>query len=146
MSDWNPAEMLGESPSFLAVSLYRVFITKDSWHKQRKEFGYRGETSQDLMANFGNKCYIDIRASLNSFLTKSLTSNECERIIDFQINNLIQNPELMIKSNLKCLQHMTLEWSKIQKKYKSILSDEAISNWIIDLKNIEKTIQDIKSK
>ncbi len=145
MSDWNPAEMLGESPSPLAVSLYRVFITKDSWHKQRKEFGYRGETSQDLMANFGNKCYIDIRASLNSFLTKSLTSNECERIIDFQTNHLIQSPELHDKIEFEIAETAYVFGieQKLKKKYKSILSDEAISNWIIDLKNIEKSYSKI---
>ena len=42
MSDWNPAEMLGESPNYLSLSLYKTFITNDSWYVQRKEFGYRG--------------------------------------------------------------------------------------------------------
>ena len=94
MSDWNPAEMLGESPNYLSLSLYKTFITNDSWHIQRKEFGYRGKVDQQLMFNFGNKCYIDIRGSLNSFLTKSLDSEECELIIDFQIDKLKNNPEL----------------------------------------------------
>jgi len=83
MSDWNPAEMLGESPNNLAITLYKTFITNDSWYKQRKEFGYRGEIESELMFNFGNKCYIDVRASLNSFLPKSLTKEDCEKIIDY---------------------------------------------------------------
>ncbi len=81
MSDWNPAEMLGESPNNLAITLYKTFITNDSWHKQRKEFGYRGEIESELMFNFGNKCYIDVRASLNSFLPKSLQKKIVKKLL-----------------------------------------------------------------
>ena len=139
MSDWNPAEMLGESPNNLAISLYKTFITKDTWHKQRREFGYRGEVNQELMFNFGNKCFIDIRASLNSFLTKSLSSEECERIVDFQINSLIDNPEYHDKIEFEIAQTsyiFNLEHT-LPKIYKEILSKQSSLNWVNDLKSIE---------
>lgn len=139
MSDWNPAEMLGESPNNLAISLYKTFITKDTWHKQRGEFGYRGEVNQELMFNFGNKCFIDIRASLNSFLTKSLSSEECERIVDFQINSLIDNPEYHDKIEFEIAQTsyiFNLEHT-LPKIYKEILSKQSSLNWVNDLKSIE---------
>ena len=128
MSDWNPAEMLGESPNYLSLSLYKTFITNDSWHIQRKEFGYRGKVDQQLMFNFGNKCYIDIRGSLNSFLTKSLDSEECELIIDFQIDKLKNNPELHDKIEFEIAETAyILEWKRNSKKLisKSYLNQQS---------------------
>jgi len=140
MSDWNPAEMLGESPDNLAITLYKTYITNDTWYKQRKEFGYRGEVSQNLMFNFGNKCYIDIRASLNSFLTKSLTIEECERIVDFQIQKLIKNPELHDKIEFEVANTSYLFGleEKIKTEYKQILPNKSLLNWANDLKTLEK--------
>ncbi len=145
MSDWNPAEMLGESPNYLSLSLYKTFITNDSWHRQRKEFGYRGEVDQQLMFNFGNKCFIDIRGSLNSFLTKSLNSKECELIIDSQIDKLKNNPEFHDKIEFEIAETsyiFDLE-NKLIKNYKQILPESSINLWLDDLKSIEKNYEKI---
>ena len=139
MSDWNPAEMLGESPNLLATSLYKVFITNETWFKQRKQFGYRGSTKDPLMFNFGTKGFIDVRASLNSFLTKSLNEEECERVIDYQIDKLIANPELHDKVEFEIAEtsyNFGIR-SKLKKRYKDILSAEAIDEWVKDLKDLE---------
>ena len=142
MSDWNPAEMLGESPNYLSLSLYKTFITNDSWYIQRKEFGYRGDVRDKLMFNFGNKCFIDVRASLNSFLTKSISDNECERIIDFQIDTLINNPELHDKIEFEIAETAYVFGldRQLHKRYKDILPKETISIWLNDLKALEKII------
>lgn len=147
MSDWNPAEMLGENPNHLAISLYKTFITNSAWHIQRNEFGYRGECQQELMKNFENKCYIDVRASLNSFLTKSLTKDECKKIIDFQLSQLEKKPELHDK-----LEFFIAETSykkdlkkELTKKYKNVLSLNAIDRWVEDLKSIETGYKKILS-
>ncbi len=148
MSDWNPAEMLGESPNFLSLSIYKTFITNDSWYVQRKEFGYKGVVKDRLMFNFGNKCYIDVRASLNSFLTKSLNEDECEKIIDYQIDKLIENPELHDKIEFEIAETayiFGLE-QKINNRYKDILSKKTISNWISDLKILENNYLKILNK
>ncbi len=148
MSDWNPAEMLGESPNFLSLSIYKTFITNDSWYIQRKEFGYKGVVKDRLMFNFGNKCYIDVRASLNSFLTKSLNEDECEKIIDYQIDKLIENPELHDKIEFEIAETayiFGLE-QKINNRYKDILSKKTISNWISDLKILENNYLKILNK
>ena len=148
MSDWNPAEMLGESPNFLSLSIYKTFITNDSWYKQRKEFGYKGVVKDRLMFNFGNKCYIDVRASLNSFLTKSLSEDECEKIIDYQIDKLIENPELHDKIEFEIAETayiFGLE-QKINERYKDILTKQTISNWINDLKMLENNYLKILNK
>ncbi len=148
MSDWNPAEMLGESPNFLSLSIYKTFITNDSWYIQRKEFGYKGVVKDRLMFNFGNKCYIDVRASLNSFLTKSLNEDESEKIIDYQIDKLIENPELHDKIEFEIAETayiFGLE-QKINNRYKDILSKKTISNWISDLKILENNYLKILNK
>ena len=148
MSDWNPAEMLGESPNFLSLSIYKTFITNDSWYKQRKEFGYRGVVKDRLMFNFGNKCYIDVRASLNSFLTKSLSEDECEQIIDYQIDKLINNPELHDKIEFEIAETAYIFGieQKINERYKDILTKQTISNWISDLKVLENNYLKILNK
>ena len=91
------------------------------------------------MFNFGNKCYIDVRASLNSFLTKSLSEDECEQIIDYQIDKLINNPELHDKIEFEIAETAYIFGieQKISERYKDILTKQTISNWISDLKVLE---------
>ena len=100
------------------------------------------------MFNFGNKCYIDVRASLNSFLTKSLNEDESEKIIDYQIDKLIENPELHDKIEFEIAETayiFGLE-QKINNRYKDILTKQTISNWISDLKILENNYLKILNK
>ena len=41
MSDWNPAEMIGDKPTNLSMSLYSELITDTVWATQRKDYGYK---------------------------------------------------------------------------------------------------------
>ena len=41
MSDWNPAEIIGNTPNPLAVSLYRRLVTEKTWSRARAIMGYR---------------------------------------------------------------------------------------------------------
>ena len=148
MCDWNPAEMLGDSPNYLSQSLYKTFITDFSWHEQRRQFGYRGKIKENLMISFGDRCYIDVRASLNSFLTKSLSDNDCEKIINFQINQLQSNPELHDKVEFEIAEtayRFGIE-KKLLNKYKNILDKKVINLWINDLKHLEKSYRKILIK
>ena len=72
MPDWNPAEIIGTSPSKLSVSLYNYLIMNNIWAKQRSEFGYYDTRPQKLMFLFCGKPYVDIRASFLSFTLKIL--------------------------------------------------------------------------
>ena len=51
MADWNPAEMIGNKPSNLSMSLYSELITDSVWSIQRKNYGYNDLTSNPLMLN-----------------------------------------------------------------------------------------------
>jgi len=61
MSDWNPAEMLGERCAPLDFSLYRYLITEQTWRQARASLGYCDVASLELMKRVGDKPYIDVR-------------------------------------------------------------------------------------
>lgn len=94
MPDWNPAEIIGVRPSPLAFSLYRWLITDDVWSTQRAEFGYRDVRPHPLIVGFCGQPYVDIRASLNSFIPSRLPEKTAEKIIDSYLNILQDNPNL----------------------------------------------------
>ena len=94
MPDWNPAEMIGVSPRPLALSLYQVLITDYAWAEARKQTMYRDVTSEPLMMSFAGSPYIDIRASLNSFIPSALPSELAESLVDCYIEYLREKPEL----------------------------------------------------
>lgn len=72
MADWNPAEMIGRHPSPLAASLYQHLITDRTWAVQRAADGYRDLRGLPLMHLIAGSPYIDVTASLASFLPASL--------------------------------------------------------------------------
>lgn len=92
MTDWNPAEMIGNSPRPLAASLYRHLITDHVWADGRAQMGYR-YVKAPLMATWCGHPYIDIRLSLNSFLPASLPTEIAERIVNFQLAALSEAPD-----------------------------------------------------
>lgn len=94
MPDWNPAEIIGTRPRPLAVSLYRALITDHVWATQRAEFGYRDVRPQPLIVSFCGQPYIDIRASLNSFIPASLPDELATRLVDAYLEHLSRHPEL----------------------------------------------------
>jgi hypothetical protein len=94
MPDWNPAEIIGTRPRPLALSLYRWLITDNVWARQRFEFGYRDVCSQPLLVTFCGQPYVDIRASLNSFIPAALSEDCAERLVDAYIQILHDNTQL----------------------------------------------------
>ncbi|GGS80332.1 MULTISPECIES: PEP-utilizing enzyme [Streptomyces] len=93
MADWNPAEMLGRRPRPLSISLYRHFITDLSWARQRKEYGYRDLRGVPLMHTLAGHPYIDVRASLASFLPAGLGEKQAREVLQAQIARLSQDPD-----------------------------------------------------
>jgi choline kinase len=93
MTDWNPAEMIGTRPRRLAYSLYADLITDRTWAIQRDEYGYRRVLPQKLMHSFAGHAYIDVRASLNSFIPKALEEGLAKRLVDSQLDCLTRWPD-----------------------------------------------------
>ena len=91
MPDWNPAEIIGDIPRPLAATLYRNLITKDTWSRARGIMGYKLIEGVDLMKIVAGHAYIDVRASLNSLLPKSLDLNIVKKLVDQGITRLQEN-------------------------------------------------------
>lgn len=94
MPDWNPAEIIGTKPTPLSVSLYRHLIMDETWATQRAEYGYRDVRPQPLLASFAGHPYVDIRASFNSFVPKSIDEALAGRLVEFYLAWLERNPHL----------------------------------------------------
>ncbi|MAY67264.1 MAG: hypothetical protein CMM77_09065 [Rhodospirillaceae bacterium] len=92
MSDWNPAEIIGAKPKPLAFSLYRHVITNDIWARQRAEFGYRNVAPHPLIVSFSGQPYVDVRASLNSFIPADLPDALAEKLATAYIRTIKQQP------------------------------------------------------
>jgi len=138
MSDWNPAEMIGKRPSKLSILLYDYMITRDTWNKQRVQFGYRYFKNSSLMTTFGDSAYIDVKKSLNSFLPKKINSQSCEKIINFQLKQLVKNPENHDKIEFTIAEaaYNFESYKYLQKKYNDIIDEHEIKIWDDELKKI----------
>jgi hypothetical protein len=94
MPDWNPAEIIGTRPKPLAFSLYRELITNNVWAAQRAEYGYRDVRPCTLIYAFSGQPYVDVRASLNSFIPSALPENLAEKLAEAYCSLLLENPQL----------------------------------------------------
>lgn len=157
MSDWNPAEMIGQLPSRLSYSLYANLITDSSWIKAREAMGYKTFEDKKLMQNFAGRPFIDVRKSLNSLLPKSTNKIIGKKLINNSINKLKFFPslhdkiefELMptsfsfsIKENLKKLNinfntHYKLLENNLIKMFKNNLNPKSLGSIQSNLKKIE---------
>ena len=138
MSDWNPAEMIGKKPNQLSVLLYDYMITNDTWNKQRVQFGYKYFKGTPLMTTFGDSAYINVKNSLNSFLPRKVDDLSCERIINFQLEKLIQNPENHDKIEFKIAEtsYKFESLKYLKNKYKNVLDRGEIEIWDSELQKI----------
>lgn len=92
MPDWNPAEMIGIRPRPLALSLYKDLITDSIWAFQRSNYGYRNMRSFPLLINLYGIPFIDVRTDFNSFIPASLEQEIGERLVDYYLDRLEENP------------------------------------------------------
>jgi len=103
MSDWNPAEIIGNNPNRLDYSLYDFLIMKKIWHQSRKEIGYQNMGYSPLMVRFGNKPYVDVRASFNSLIPDMIPTNLKKKLMKFYLKKLKKYPFLHDKIEFEVL-------------------------------------------
>ena len=139
MSDMNPAEMIGKKPDNIAFSLYRFMFTDTTWNKQRGEFGYRIYSGGKLMELFNNVAYINVNHSLNSFLTRNIKNETCEKIINYQLNKLETYPHLhdSIEFDISRSSYTFETDEKFGEEYKNIINRKEIIQWHHDLIEID---------
>jgi hypothetical protein len=104
MPDWNPAEMIGETPRPLAASLYRELVTRDIWRRSRARMGYRDLPSEELMVMIDGHPYIDVRNSFNSLLPAEINENFAGSLVDAWLGRLNSYPELHDKIEFEVAQ------------------------------------------
>jgi phosphohistidine swiveling domain-containing protein len=97
MPDWNPAEIIGTRPKPLALSLYKELVTDSIWAFQRHNYGYRNLQSFPLLVSFAQSPYIDVRVSFNSFVPKELSNEIAEKLVNYYLKCLAENPQLQDK-------------------------------------------------
>jgi hypothetical protein len=94
MPDWNPAELIGVRPTQLSISLFKELITDGIWAYERKNLGYRNVRSFPLLVEFAGQPYIDVRASFNSLVPSNLNDHTAEKLINYYLETLRENPHL----------------------------------------------------
>ena len=128
MSDWNPAEIIGSNPNLFDYSLYDFLIMKNSWSKGRKNIGYHDMKSTPLMIRFGNKPYVDVKASFNSLLPSKLPLSIKKKLLTFYLTKLKNFPYL----------HDKVEFEILFSCY-----DLTMNSRLTELKKTKFTIQEI---
>ena len=123
MPDWNPAEMIGTKPNALAASLYRTLITDSIWAQQRAEFGYKDVRPYPLMVSFAGHPYIDVRASIHSFIPKSVPTETTGKLVTFFVNRLKQHPEWHDKLEFKVMP--TCDTCDFDERWHALLTQDA---------------------
>lgn len=147
MTDWNPAEMIGIRPKPLALSLYREIITDSVWAYQRDNYGYRNLRSFPLMVDFAGLPYIDVRVSFNSFVPAELEEELSEKLVDYYINRLVENPQKHDKAEFEILfSCYTLDLpERIQVLKDYGFTEEEIKKILDALRNVTNHIIDHKN-
>lgn len=144
MTDWNPAEMIGVRPKPLSMSLYREIITDSVWAYQRDNYGYRNLRSFPLMVDFCGLPYIDVRVSFNSFIPADLDEGISEKLVDYYLERLIQNPEKHDKAEFEIVYSCyTLDLpERIQVLREYGFTGEEIEKILVSLRNVTNQIID----
>lgn len=113
MPDWNPAEIIGTSPTKFAFSLYEYMILDSIWALQRFQYGYRDVRGVKLMTSFAGKPYIDVRASVNSFIPRGISDDLATSLIDFYLEYLSSHPHLQDKVEFEVVPTcLSVNWEK----------------------------------
>ena len=103
MTDWNPAEIIGNNPKPLDYSLYDFLIMNHAWYKGREEIGYKKFYPHKLMKKFGNKPYVDIKHSFHSLIPDNFDKKLSKKLLIFYLEKLVKNPHLHDKAEFEIL-------------------------------------------
>tara|TARA_B100000780_G_scaffold279220_1_gene256666 strand:- start:1422 stop:4490 length:3069 start_codon:yes stop_codon:yes gene_type:complete len=137
MPDWNPAEIIGIRPSNLAASLYRYLIMNENWAIHRNEFGYRDLRGCPLLLMFAGQPYVDVRASINSFIPAAIDDKLAKQFVDFALDRLEQNPSFHDKIEFELVPTcFSLDFEAWEKTYRNDFQEN-------DIKALKSNLKDI---
>ena len=141
MTDWNPAEMIGNAPRPLALSLYKSLITDGVWAEARARMGYR-RIDGPLMIDLHGRPYIDVRKSLNSFLPAGLDDATARRLVDHQLARLAEDTTLHDKVEFEiAITCRDFSFEEARRRLKNAtLKSDAIESVETALGNLTQTV------
>lgn len=143
MADWNPAEIVGTRPGALALDIYRYVIMDRTWAVQRKEVGYRDVTHVPLVSNLAGTAYVNVRASLNSFVPADFPDEPANRLVTHALQRLRASPEFHDKIEFEiiptCLDFTFDRWSQLFTR-DQVLSDAEIAQLTASLRQVTQAI------
>lgn len=93
MTDINPMELLGTSPSPLDISIFRHLFADTVVEDVRREMGY-DPLHIGLLRVVAGKPYVSVRASAYSFRPQGISSEIYERIVRVYLKSLVQDQSL----------------------------------------------------
>ena len=102
MTDWNPAEIIGENPKELEYSLYDYLIMKQSWNAGRNVLGYNN-IKEPLMERFSGKPYVNVGTSFESLIPKKINLKFQKKMLSYFFDKLENNPEIHDKVEFEIL-------------------------------------------
>ena len=143
MTDWNPAEILGNHPSPLAISLYEELLCRSQWSEQRGRLGYSRPSSPALLHTFCGQPYVDVRKSLYSFLPEALDSDLKNRILNAQLDIIQSNPKWhdRVEFDVSLTSSPLFpEMSGTLSRIATGLSEESKKKWLQELEVIHRNL------
>ena len=138
MTDWNPAEMIGNKPSTLSMSLYSELITDLIWAVQRKNYGYNDLSSHPLMLNFGGSPFIDLRVDFNSSIPKKINNTIQSKAINHYLNTIQKNKDNHDKIEFNIVE--TCYDIESEKKLRNFLNKKEVKIYLKHLKELTNNI------
>ncbi len=138
MSDWNPAEMIGDKPTPLGLSLYRELITDEIWREQRMSYGYKNVFPNPLLFSFAGSPYIDLRTDITSFLPINLNEKITSEIVSKYLKILKNKPEIHDKIEFELVE--TCYSFLSSKRLRKFFSKKISNKYLKELKNLTKDL------
>ena len=93
MIDINPSELLGDNPSKLDISIFRVLFADTIVEQVRRDMGYN-PLGFGLIRVIGGKPYVSLRASAFSFRPKGISDSIYAKMLEVYRKALMDNPAL----------------------------------------------------
>ena len=133
--------MIGLRPSPFAFNLYRRLISDKIWSIQRFEAGYRDLRGWPLIRSFGGHAFVDVRASLNSLIPRTLNANIAELIIHRAFETLEERPFLHDQLEFELLPtSLDFDFGNWEKFYADLLSFPEIEQLKSAVREVTKNI------
>lgn len=136
MCDWNPAEIIGNAPNLLDYSLYDYLIMKNIWSHSRRRLGYTNVKTPSLMTKFGQKPYVDVRASFNSLIPNKIPKKIKKKLISYYLKKLQTEPYLHDKVEFEIL--FSCYDPTVKNRLKQLSKNNFSQNEILEIEKILK--------